>query len=369
MKIAFCTDGIFPHAVGGMQRHSRLLIEELAKSPDVQITVFHPHSEKIFKNFPNVEEIMIEDIDKSKNYLKENYKYSERIFQHLSAMPEHIVYSQGLSVLYNMAKLPNKIIVNPHGLEPYQTLGFKDKLIAIPFRFIFNNIFRKADFVVSLGGRLTDILKKIVSDDKIVILPNGVNLPINFSPKKKSEHPVILLFVGRFASNKGIDLLLEVASDLNSEGYSDKISYKLAGKGPLWNEMQKKYPLSNVDFLGFVTDEQLSDLYADSHAFILPTLFEGMPTVVHEAMTHELPIFVSDVGATAEQVDSTNGYLLPRSDKQALKKAILDFVQKKQSERDFMGKKSLEKVKSKFLWEKVAEKHLTFFKKQSKTNI
>jgi len=362
VKLAFCTDGIFPHSVGGMQRHSRLLIEELSRY-DIHITVFHPHKDFLFEKYSNITEIYIEDIDKNKNYLKENYNYSKRIYEHLKTMPEHVIYSQGLSVWYRISKLSNKIIVNPHGLEPYQALSRKDKLVAIPFKWVFNYIFKKVDYVVSLGGLLTDILQEIVSKDKIVILPNGVNLPENFTLAEKPNLPVNLLFVGRFASNKGIDLLLQVAQELNTEGFSEKVNYKLAGKGPLWEKMQAEYPLPNVEFLGFVTDEQLSVLYAVSHVFVLPTLFEGMPTVVHEAMTHSLPIIVSNVGATAEQVDVTNGYLLERNNKLALKKAITGFVGLSLEQKTAMGAASLKRVEDNFLWKVVAQKHFCLFQK------
>lgn len=364
IKLAFCTDGIFPHSIGGMQRHSRLLIEKLAKY-EIDITVFHPHkNETIFTDYENIKEIYVKGIDEKKNYLKENYTYSKLIYEYLIKMPIHVVYSQGLSVWFGLGKLPNKVIVNPHGLEPYQALSSKDKIIAVPFKKIFNSIFNKADKVVSLGGRLTDILKQNVKNkDKIVVLSNGVNLPDNFVLKSKDESPIQLLFVGRFASNKGIDLLLKVAEELNNEGYADKILYKLAGKGPLWEQLKQKYKLSNVEYLGFVSDEQLVELYSASHAFVLPTLFEGMPTVVHEAMTYSLPIIVSDVGATAEQVDEENGYLLPRNDKKALKEAIIDFVNKSHEVRNKMGEASLQRVKTKFLWNVVAKQHFDLFEK------
>lgn len=365
IKLAFCTDGIFPESIGGMQRHSRLLLEELAKY-DIDITVFHPHQKKkLFSGCTNITEIQIPGINQNKNYLKESYVYSQKIYGWLKNMPEHIVYSQGLSVWHGIGKLNNCIIGNPHGLEPYQALGFKDKLIALPFKLVFAHIFKKADYVVSLGGRLTDILQRIVSEKKIIVLPNGVNLPKSFKNITKPKSPVCFLFVGRFASNKGIDLLLKSVSELNDEGYAETIFFKLAGKGPLWETLQKEYPLSNVEFLGFVSDKQLLELYASCHAFVLPTLFEGMPTVVLEAMTYSLPIIVTDVGATTELVDSTNGYIIERNNQTSLKNGIKNFVDLDNAKRKQLGQNSLQRVKQKFLWSIIAEKHYRFFCEQT----
>ncbi len=364
MKLAFCTDGIFPYSIGGMQRHSRLLLEELSKY-DIEISVFHPHDEKLFADFKNIKEIYIPGIDKTKNYLTESYKYSKRIYEYLKNMPEHIIYSQGLSVWYGIKKLKKNVIVNPHGLEPYQALGLKDKLIAVPFKKVFNYIFRNSAFVVSLGGRLTDILKKIIPENKIAVLPNGVNLPETDPYKEKEKNKTELLFVGRFASNKGIDLLLQVTEELNNEGFSEKIIYNLAGKGPLWETLKKKYSLPNVIFHGFVSDKDLKVLYKTNHAFILPTLFEGMPTVVLEAMSHSLPIIVSDVGATAELVDNKNGFLIDRNNRKDLKDAIVNFVNLNPEEKLEMSKNSFQKVKNNFIWKIVAQKHYTIFQKLS----
>ncbi len=360
IKLAFCTDGIFPHAVGGMQRHSGLLIKELTKF-DIEITVFHPHKNTVlFQEYENITEIVIDEINNNKNYLIECYKYSKRIYQHLKSLPEHIVYSQGLSVWHGIGKLKNTTIINPHGLEPYQALGFKAKLMAVPFKIIFNHIFRKANYVISLGGLLTEILKKYVSPDKIIVLPNGTHLPKHSSIGKNTTNKIKLFFISRFASNKGIDLLLEVADELNNEGYTG-IEYKLAGRGPLFEPLKKKHKADNIHFLGYVTDNQLSELYTESDIFVLPTLFEGMPTVVLEAMAHKLPIIVSNVGATAEQVDPDNGYLITRNNKEELKTAIKNFLNKTPEEKKAMQQNSLQKVREKFLWGVIAQKYYQFF--------
>ncbi|MGV2336128.1 MAG UNVERIFIED_CONTAM: glycosyltransferase family 4 protein [Planctomycetaceae bacterium] len=46
--------------------------------------------------------------------------------------------------------------------------------------------------------------------------------------------------------------------------------------------------------------------------FVFPTRFEGMPTVVLEAMAAAMPIIVSETGATGEFVSSDNGYLIKK---------------------------------------------------------
>lgn len=362
IHLVFCTDGIFPHAIGGMQRHSRLLIEALSKYPNIKMVVIHPHlGEKIF-NAANIEEKTIDEIDVNNNYLRECKSYSKRVYQILQDYPQSIIYSQGLSVWHKAGEFSNRLIINPHGLEPFQVIGIKAKLIALPFKKIFKDLFRKAKVVVSLGGGLNQILEKIVPKEKITILPNAVILPGEFNrnyPDK--EEKIKLFFIARFEYNKGIGILLAAIDKLNDLGYENKIEFHLAGKGPLYAEIKSKNNRSNVFIPGFISDEDLVNYYKNSDAFIFPTLFEGMPTVVLEAMSYKLPIIVSDTGATAELVDATNGWLIEKNNVDAVVTAILSFFEKTKKEKQELAENSYQKVKQKFTWEKVAKKHMALF--------
>jgi glycosyltransferase involved in cell wall biosynthesis len=211
---------------------------------------------------------------------------------------------------------------------------------------------------------LTNILKKNITNKKtqIVVLSNGVIIPLRFqNAEVKNQDVLNLLFVGRFASNKGIHILLEVIKELNDSGYEDKIVYNLAGKGPLWSHYSDNFKFKNVKYLGFVSDAQLLDLYTKNDLFILPTLFEGMPTVVLEAMSYSLPIIVTEVGATSELVNSSNGFLIKKNDVKALKEAIVTFYNLPKSEKAALGKGSLQIAKNNFTWEIVANKHIELF--------
>ena len=366
LNIAFATDGIFPHTVGGMQRHSRLLSEGLAKSGQVNLTVIHPHvGTQVFDPSLGIKEIAIEGIDLKKNYLRENYRYSMRVYDALQGLPNHIVYAQGLSVWYKIKEFSSRLIINPHGLEPYQAISTKDKLVAIPFKAIFNRLFNHATHVVSLGGKLSAILDKSIRNrNSIVTLPNATQVPADSAPRSMpdAQQPFSMLFVSRFAANKGIPVFMEAIEQLNAAGLQDQLTFSFAGKGPLFDEYTAKYTLPNVNFLGFVADEDLEQLYRTCHLFVLPTLFEGMPTVVLEAMSHRLPIVVSDVGATAEQVDESNGYLIPKNDATALANAIQSFHALSSAEKQALSEASFERLQARFTWEAVTQQHLELFR-------
>ena len=359
-KIIFVTDGIYPHSVGGMQRHSRLLIEALASQFNIQITVIHPHkNEKLFPQFSNITEIVCDEpVDGI--YLRNCYNYSRNVYNAIMQLPEQLIYSQGFSVWYKAEMFSNRLIVNPHGLEPWQGLTFKDNMIGIPFRFISKRIFKNASKVISLGGKLTGILKSLLPAEKIVVLSNAVNLPLR-QQRSFNKEPLQLLFVGRFAFNKGIDVLLDAASQMNNDGFATHVVYNLVGKGPLFDELSAKYIAPNIIFHGFADDEKLKQLYNEADMFVFPTLFEGMPTVVLEAMSYCLPVIVTDTGATAELVDNTNGYLIDKQSAIALKNAIKTFFALPESEKQKMADCSYNKVMERFTWPQVAGRHFELF--------
>lgn len=365
-KVLFCTDGIFPHMVGGIQRHSRLLAESLSKLPDIDLSVIHPHEGiTVFDPALGIKEIVVVPEKSSGTYLIDCYKFSKQVMKVSLQYRDAVIYAQGLTVWSGIGAVKNRLILNPHGLESLQTLTMKENLIGMPFRMIMRHQFKNSRYVVSLGGRLTGLINKMVPVEKIAVLPNAVNVPPliarNFSAK-----PMKFLFVGRFAFNKGIDILATAVKELNAEGWQDRTEFNLVGKGPLFDEYVKTFDFPNLHFLGFASDEKLEELYRTNDVFVLPTLFEGMPTVVLEAMANGMPIIVTDTGATTEMVDKANGIIIEKRDVASLKKAIINFVESNEQSRRERSRASYEKVKNNFSWERIAGLHAGLFKQVSR---
>jgi glycosyltransferase involved in cell wall biosynthesis len=360
--VILCTDGIFPHAVGGMQRHSRLLAEHLARRGNVRLWVLHPHAMKVFNPSLGIEEYSLMPMDENRNYLVQCYAYSQRVAAFLESSPsDALIYAQGLTVWAGIQKFTPRLIHNPHGLESFQVLERKEKLIGFPFRKIFTYIFRRSRYVVSLGGKLTAIIASQLSEkkSKVVVLPNGVE------PKervlKEPNDRVHVLFVSRFAHKKGKGTLFDSIGKLSALCVLEHFEFHLIGKGPLYEQYLNQNTFHQVHIHGFVSDEDLQSHYQDCDIFLLPTWFEGMPTVVLEAMSHGKPAIVSDVGAAAELVGPENGYLLPPRDADALVEALLHFKDRDKQEKLQMGDNGYQKMLEHFSWDKVAARHEALF--------
>lgn len=348
--------------MGGMQRHSRLLAEHLAATGRIRLTVIHPHEAGVFAGVDGIEEVPISGIDTSSFYLAELWRYSGRVASELERLRPDVILSQGFSVWKHIDRFSDRLIVHPHGLEMFQGLTRKERIMGLPFRWAVRYMARRSAVVISLGGKLTTILSGLVEGSKarVVVIPNAVDVPP--LPQETSRSgPMRALFVGRFAWNKGIDLLITVARRLEKELPADKIQFQLAGDGPLLATIKAAGVPSNVELLGRVDDERLFELYTDCDVFVLPTRFEGMPTVVLEAMARACPIIVSDVGATAELVDGTNGSLLPSGDPEALYLALKRMLDASPGERQAMGMASYQRCAARFDWHKVADHFVDLF--------
>lgn len=357
IHIVLCTDGVFPFAMGGMQRHSRLLAEELAKRPGIALTVIHPHGRQIFDPELRIAEVFVPPIDMKAFYFRELWRYSGRVADQLDRLRPDVIISQGFSVWKGIDRFSRKLIVHPHGLEMFQAMGVKERLVSIPFQLALRAIMRNARYVISLGGLLTSIIEKQLkgSSATIAVIPNAVDVPSGITEYPEGNG-LQLFFAGRFAVNKGIDVLMEVADRLLKRPVPLPVRFILAGDGPLLPVYEAKGIPRNVELLGRIDDPELFRMYSECHALILPTRFEGMPTVVLEAMARARPIFVSNVGATAELVDEGNGSLLPKGDAEALYRAIESFASLSAAKRKEMGLRSYEKARSKYRWPVVADR-------------
>ena len=139
---------------------------------------------------------------------------------------------------------------------------------------------------------------------RISTIPNGVNLDyfnsnvLGADVRDKldvKDNEKLILFVGRLALVKRLDILIELTKLLLKDGYSIKTA--IIGRGP-YEKMYKQMAESCKDifFLGKMDKKDLPNYYAAADIFVLPSLSEGLPTVLLEAAACGKPIVASDVG-------------------------------------------------------------------------
>ena len=162
-------------------------------------------------------------------------------------------------------------------------------------------------------------------EKKIRIIPLSFTPKIKISPKSKVlNKPVKLLFVGKLREYKGLRYLIEAMklvenAELNIIGTGEEKDYLL--------ELTKKLSLNNrINFLGYVSDDQLESYYQNSNLFILPSIneAEAFGVVQLEALSHGIPVINTSLKSGVPFVSKHNetGITVPPANTIKLAQAI-----------------------------------------------
>ncbi len=158
--------------------------------------------------------------------------------------------------------------------------------------------------VVQTSG-VAEYLRPILGPSvPIEIIASAIESPLKgFHEREYFDNGVSqLLFVGRLSQEKGADRLIKVWATMAGKYPSWKLA--IAGEGPLESSLRQLCVdleiQSRVDFLGWQND--VWPLLAESQAFVLPSLYEGFPGAILEAMYAGLPVVANDCSESIGQI-------------------------------------------------------------------
>lgn len=348
MRVGLATDGIFPHAMGGMQRHTVFLANALVdQGVDVEVIApsGHERGDHRFK-------VVTAPWPTSGPYPLTLQRWSQRVVEAMKDRDYDVVYGQGLTLWGSAPPNGAPTVFNPHGLELCTIPERIARLKAWPLRVAARRQASVATRTISLGGKLTDVIVDClhVPREQVAVIPNGVD-PSYFSNEPVERDPRTVLFVGRLFANKGVDVLCEAALLL-----PDDARVLIVGEGPLRGALEKRYRDPRITFVGGVEEHALHELYAKATVLALPTRSDGMPTVILEAFCCGTPAVATDVGAISELVDETTGVLLPRAEVGALADGLRKILELSDGERDAISSATRARVESRFTWDAVARR-------------
>ena len=145
--------------------------------------------------------------------------------------------------------------------------------------------------------------------------------------------------VARLSAQKGIPLLVEAASRLKKEGYVFTI--KLIGDGEMRDQLDKmiiQYDLQDTVLVnGWANSEDIVQHLLSARAMVLPSLSEGLPVVIMEALALKRPVIVTAIAGTPELVNTACGWLIPSGSIDALAEAMKSALLSSSEELDSMG--------------------------------
>ncbi len=211
-------------------------------------------------------------------------------------------------------------------------------------------IYNTADCLLTNSEQIQRHLHQLYPDKKIFSIPNLLELPTEEWTHKQRDaaEEKLIVSVGRFAPEKGHRYLIEALSLLNRKDVRWRCTF--LGEGELESELRAltaKHNLSDkVMFPGFCKDVFSALLKAD--VFVLPSLHEGSPNALIEAMGIGMPCIASDVGGIRDLLENEkNGIRVPAQDSRTLADALHRMLTEPKFARE-LGKNARATIQEKF---------------------
>jgi 1,2-diacylglycerol 3-alpha-glucosyltransferase len=168
------------------------------------------------------------------------------------------------------------------------------------------------DAVVVPTDAMRKRLRSLGVTTRIAVVPSGIDVA-HFASGRRDERlraslgaadGCLLLFVGRLAKEKSLDVLLRGLAIARR----DDVHLAIAGDGPAADELRELARelgvTARVRFMGEVQRERLPDLYASSDAFVFPSTSETQGLVLAEALAAGLPVIAADAPQNRDVLDS-----------------------------------------------------------------
>lgn len=297
---------LFEPVIGGAERQAKTLAET-AKNLGVDVTVLTQPQ----PNMPCEEIVNGVRIARRLNtlaigplwgvsYVCSTYKWLNKLIDKNTVIHNQTAYLHSLPsvLLARRYKIPSVIRYACAG-----DVGDMARLNASGWKKLLLRSIKQADRHIVLSQQLREeLIESGIPDKTILYRPNGVDTQI-FKPSYpvevlKSGETFRFLFVGRLSKQKGLGYLFRALSNLEDKNWR----LDIYGYGPLEEELKQLsrtlFIESKVLFHGVSSD--MPAVYQNADLLLLPSLYEGMPNVVLEAMASGLPVIATDIGGTRE---------------------------------------------------------------------
>jgi len=236
------------------------------------------------------------------------------------------VYPDGFAnvLLAKLLKLP--IILGGRGCDVNNAGEDRIKRIMVSWAL------RSSDRVMAVSSNMKQKMIQLgVPGEKIAVIPNGLHeIFVKHAGKKGNarsddDKKKTILYCGRFSSEKGVEYLLKAARILKEQNVAFRLL--LVGSGAqesVLKELATQYDLEGIiQFEDEIPYSNVPALMCSADIFCLPSLREGWPNVVMEALACGLPVVASRVGGVPELlVDERCGMMVAAENEEELAAAL-----------------------------------------------
>jgi len=302
-----------------------------------------------------------------KNRGKQAARSAQKILAGIGFRPDlihaHFLWPSGAAGV--SVKTPDiPLVLTGHGYDVYD-LPFRSAVMKKEIMRVLGG----ADRVITVSTKNREIMEKEldVAKDKIRIIPNGFD-PALFKPRGREEarkalklgqkHKIVLS-VGNLKKVKGHINLIKSAKLVKPD--DGQIHYYIVGEGPerpgLEQEIEKGRLAECVHLVGSKPHDEIPTWLAACDIFVLPSRFEGAPTVMFETLGCGRPVIGTDVGGIPDIINDPGvGAVVPADNPEALAEQIKRALSKQWDE------KYIEEFAGKYTWNNLSRKIIKLYR-------
>ncbi len=258
--------------------------------------------------------------------------------------------------------LGKKLILTERGSSAH--LALKNKVMKATLLYILKN----CDMITANNRHQIEQFHQLGIRKSMVTVPNGIDMKLFRVMDKKickkkvrfTENEHALVYVGRLVEDKGLEELIQIMHGVKKR--RKDVKCYLIGSGRLGARLKKEVKDLQLEdtimFLGSIPQKEIPYYLNAADALILPSLREGRPNSVAEALACGTFVIASDIPGCRELLELLPyGKLLPPQDKEKWINAIAALQTRK------VDKEKYEAFRKELTWEKSAEKYEEIYKK------
>jgi glycosyltransferase involved in cell wall biosynthesis len=202
-----------------------------------------------------------------------------------------------------------------------------------------------------------------IESKEVAVMGNGVDTRVFYPAKVKPAYPQpYLLTAGRLGMRKGLEDLIQCAKRM-VEAYP-RLNFIIAGEGhlrnPLQNQIDQLGLSERIHLIGHISNRhQMAWLYRGAAVYVHPAHYEGLPTVLLEAMACKRAVVSTAVSGALDIIqDGWNGLLVPPHNPKAMAQAISRILESPGLGKK-LGNNAYNTIVSRYTWRVISQDYIT----------
>ena len=198
-------------------------------------------------------------------------------------------------------------------------------------RAVARRVWDAATHVVAVSSPLAALARRTWRNGRVSVIPNGVDTSVFCPATREPSDKLRVVVLAQLIERKGIQHLLQALGELPVDTVK-RCSVRVHGTGPYRDRLErltKEAGLKDVvSFPGLLEAGKTPEALRDADIFVLPSLQEGLPLALLEAMASGLPVIATRVGDVPGVVrNGVNGLLVPTADSAAIRHALMHLTE------------------------------------------